>query len=71
MSVPGETRRTNNSELNDTGCLVTMGPFWIWIDFIPGKNAWYLNDSEENSGFGAGGTDKWEQRFNVNFERYF
>jgi hypothetical protein len=48
-----------------------MGPFWIWIDFILGKNAWYLNDSEENSGFGAGGTDKWEQRFNMNFEWYF
>ena len=60
-----------NSELNDTGCLVTMGPFCIWIDYIFGKNAWYLNDSEENSGFGAGGTDKWEQRFNVNFEWYF
>jgi len=60
-----------NSELNDTGCLVTMGPFWIWIDFILGKNAWYLNDSEANSGFGAGGTDAWEQRFNMNFEWYF
>lgn len=60
-----------DSQLNDTGCLVAMGPFWIWIDLIYGKNAWYLNDSEDNSGFGAGGTDKWEQRFNVNFEWYF
>jgi len=60
-----------NSQINDTGCLVTMGPFWIWIDYILGKNAWYLNDSEENSGFGAGGTGDWEQRFNVNFEWYF
>lgn len=60
-----------DSEINDTGCLVTMGPFWIWIDYILGKNAWYLNDSEASSGFGAGGTDKWEQRFNVNFEWYF
>lgn len=60
-----------DSYINDTGCLVTMGPFWIWIDYILGKNAWYLNDSEEDSGFGAGGTDKWENRFNVNFEWYF
>ena len=57
-----------DSQINDTGCLIAMGPFWIWIDFILGKNAWYLNDSEANSGFGAGGTDKWEKRFNVNFE---
>ncbi|MGD2075166.1 MAG: hypothetical protein PVI91_17065 [Gammaproteobacteria bacterium] len=60
-----------NSQINDTGCLVAMGPFWIWIDYILGKNAWYLNDSETNSGFGAGGTNDWEQRFNVNFEWYF
>jgi hypothetical protein len=60
-----------NSYVNDTGCLVAMGPFWIWIDLIYGKNAWYLNDSEADSGFGPGGTDKWERRFNVNFEWYF
>ena len=60
-----------NSQLNDIGCLVTMGPFWIWIDYILGKNAWYLNDSETDSGFGPGGTDEWERRLNVNFEWYF
>ena len=60
-----------DSYINDTGCLVAMGPFWVWIDLIYGKNAWYLNDSEADSGFGPGGTDKWERRFNVNFEWYF
>lgn len=60
-----------DSQINDTGCVVAMGPFWIWIDFILGKNAWYLNDSEANSGFGRGGTDDWEKRFNMNFEWYF
>jgi hypothetical protein len=60
-----------DSQINDTGCLVAMGPFWVWIDYILGKNAWYLNDSETNSGFGPGGTNDWEQRFNVNFEWYF
>ena len=49
----------------------SLGPFWIWMDYILGKNAWYLNDSEENSGFGPGGTDEWERRLNVNFEWYF
>jgi len=60
-----------DSYINDTGCLVAMGPFWIWTDLIYGKNAWYLNDSATDSGFGPGGTDKWERRFNVNFEWYF
>ena len=49
----------------------SLGPFWIWMDYILGKNAWYLNDSEENSGFEPGGTDEWERRLNVNFEWYF
>lgn len=60
-----------DSQINDIGCLIVIGPFWTWIDFILGKNAWYLNDSEVMSGFGPGGTDEWEKRFNVNFEWYF
>ena len=60
-----------DSQINDTGCSITMGPFWIWVDLIFGKNAWYLNDSEENSGFGPGGTDDWERRLNLNFQWYF
>jgi hypothetical protein len=60
-----------DSQLHDPGCVFEAGPFWIWVDFLVGKNAWYLNDSSDNSGMGAGGTDEWEFRFNVNFEWYF
>jgi hypothetical protein len=60
-----------NSQLHNPGCVLEAGPFWIWIDFLMGKNAWYLNDSPENSGLGPGGTDKWEYRFNISFEWYF
>jgi hypothetical protein len=60
-----------DSQINITGCVADMGPFWTWIDLINGKNAWYLNDSETDSGFGPGGTDDWETRFNVSFEWYF
>jgi len=60
-----------DSQIVNPGMLLDMGPFWMWIDVLFGKNAWYLNDSPENSGFGAGGTDEWEGRFNVNFEWYF
>lgn len=60
-----------DSQLHDPGCVFEAGPFWVWVDFLVGKNAWYLNDSFENSGPGPGGTDDWEYRFNTNFEWYF
>lgn len=60
-----------DSQLHDPGCVFEAGPFWIWVDFLIGKNAWYLNDSFENSGPGPGGTGNWEYRFNINFEWYF
>ena len=60
-----------DSQLIDPGCVFEAGPFWIWVDLLFGKNAWYLNDSPEHSGLGPGGTDKWEYRFNLNFEWYF
>ena len=61
----------DDSQLINPGCVLQAGPFWIWVDLLVGKNAWYLNDSPENSGMGPGGTDDWETRFNVNFEWYF
>jgi len=60
-----------DSQLHNPGCVLQAGPLWIWIDFLIGKNAWYLNDSSEMSGMGPGGTDEWEYRFNINFEWYF
>jgi hypothetical protein len=60
-----------DSQLVNPGCVFEAGPFWIWVDFLLGRNAWYLNDSPEHSGPGPGGTDDWEYRFNVNFEWYF
>jgi len=60
-----------DSQLVDPGCVFQAGPFWVWVDFLFGKNAWYLNDSPDMSGMGPGGTDDWEYRFNLNFEWYF
>ena len=60
-----------DSQLHNPGCVFQAGPHWVWVDFLIGKNAWYLNDSPEASGMGPGGTDKWEFRFNLNFEWYF
>ena len=60
-----------DSQLFNPGCVFQAGPFWMWVDFLVGRNAWYLNDSPELSGMGPGGTDEWEYRFNVNLEWYF
>lgn len=60
-----------DSDLINPGALLEFGPLWIWVDALWGKNAQYLNDSEANSGPGAGGTDEYEFRFNVSFEWFF
>jgi hypothetical protein len=62
----------NDSYLNVTGCVFEGGPFWVWADIINGKNAWYLDDSTEFSGLGAGSEDDdWKTRININLEWYF
>jgi hypothetical protein len=58
-----------DSELNTTGCGVTAGPTYTYVDFILGKNATFLNDP--GTGLAAGATNQWEPRFNINFEYYF
>jgi hypothetical protein len=58
-----------DSQLNTTGCAVTAGPTYTYIDLILGKNATFLNDP--GTGLGPGATDQWEPRFNINFEYYF
>ena len=57
--------------VQNPGCVFQAGPFWVWVDFLFGENAWYLNASEEISGPGPGGTDEWEARFNISWEWYF
>lgn len=57
----------SDSHLNVTSCVFEGGPFWIWADFSNGKNAWYVGDSSEFSGPGAGAQDNdWETRYYVN-----
>lgn len=58
-----------DSQLNTTGCAVTAGPTYTYVDFILGKNATFLDDP--GTGLGPGATNKWELRFNINFEYYF
>ncbi|MEJ2532923.1 MAG: hypothetical protein P8Y92_14100 [Halioglobus sp.] len=64
--------RFNDSHINVTGCVFEGGPFWVWADIINGRNAWYLDDSSQFSGLGAGSEDDdWKTRVNINLEWYF
>ncbi|MCV6639363.1 porin [Candidatus Albibeggiatoa sp. nov. NOAA] len=59
----------HDSHLNTLGCSFGIGPVYTYVDFIAGKNMFYLGDS---NGLGAGQADAdWETRFNINIGYYF
>jgi hypothetical protein len=63
----------NDSRLFNPGVVFQAGPFYVWMDLLMGQNAWYFNDSQANSGPGAGANnpDKWEFRYNFSLQWYF
>lgn len=68
-----EASNFSDSKLFNPGFVVQAGPFYIWTDFLVGQNAWWFNDSQENSGLGAGAanSEKWEFRYNFSLQWYF
>lgn len=62
-----------DSELINPGMVLEAGPFYVWLDFMWGRNAWYFNDSAENSGPGRGSKnpEKFEFRGNLSLEWFF
>lgn len=62
-----------NSELINPGAVLRAGPFYIWLDFMWGKNAWFFNDSQDASGPGTGARNpnKFEFRQNLSLEWFF
>ncbi|MEM1120366.1 MAG: hypothetical protein AAGJ18_07935 [Bacteroidota bacterium] len=62
-----------DSELINPGAVLEAGPFYILLDFMWGKNAWYFNDSSDNSGPGRGSINpnKYEFRQNLSLEWFF
>ncbi len=62
-----------DSELINPGMVLRAGPFYVWLDFMWGKNAWFFNDSQEFSGPGAGARNpqKYEYRQNLSLEWFF
>ncbi len=63
----------NDSKLFNPGVVFQAGPFYVWMDFLMAQNAWFFNDSQANSGPGAGSInpDKWEFRYNFSLQWYF
>jgi hypothetical protein len=58
-----------NSIQNITGCLVTAGSVYTYVDVAQGKNQPWLG---QFTGLGQGVEDaEWKMRFNVNFGYYF
>jgi len=62
-----------DSELINPGAVLQAGPFYYWLDFMWGRNAWFFNDSPENSGPGVGAInpERYEYRMNVSLEWFF
>lgn len=61
----------SDSYQNITGCLLSAGPVYTYIDYAMGKNQAWLGKDWTN-GFAAGGpSDQWNVRFNMNVGYYF
>ncbi len=57
----------DTSYINTTGCLINIGPTYIYVDLIRGRNMVYLG----NGSLADGGSGTWRTRFNVNFGIYW
>jgi len=62
-----------DSHLITVGMQVHLGPVWLWLDFLTGKNATYLNDSLANSALagGANRSERFEHQTNLQIQYYF
>jgi hypothetical protein len=60
-----------DSQINTTGCLITAGPVYTYIDLILGKNAQFLGGGDNPFGAADDSDDEWNKRFNVNVGYYF
>ena len=57
----------DDSHLNTTGCLVGVGPLYIYLDLIQARNMIFFG----NGSLAGAGEDDWNRRFNVNVGYYW
>lgn len=62
-----------DSHLITAGLQIHLGPIWLWLDLLTGKNATYLNDSLANSALanGANRPNRFEHQTNLQIQYYF
>lgn len=61
-----------DSELHTTGCAVTAGPTFTFVDIIRGKNHNFMPFGTALTAFAQGDPDaEWETRININMGIYF
>lgn len=63
-------KKLNDSFQNVTGCLVTVGPVYTYIDYALGKHHAWLGPDWGAFGYGEG-SNSWHARFNINLGYYF
>ena len=56
-----------DSKLNTTGCLIGVGPVYVYLDLIQAENMVFFGDGS----LAGGGEDGWFRRFNVNVGYYW
>lgn len=57
----------DDSKLNTTGCLVGIGPVYVYLDLIQAENMVFFG----NGSLAGGGEDGWHRRFNINVGYYW
>ena len=60
----------NDSLENVTGCSLTMGKVFSYIDYAVGRNHAWLGDVWDEA-FARGTEDNWNVKFNINIGYYF
>ncbi len=59
--------RFEDSRLNTTGCLVGVGPLFVYLDLIRAENMIFFGDGS----LAGGGETGWDTRFNINVGYYW
>ena len=59
--------RFDNSYLNTTGCGISIGKVFTYVDLIRGRNMVFIGDGS----LAGGGSDDWDTRFNINAGYYW
>jgi hypothetical protein len=52
-----------------TGCSFAKGPMFTYVDWIAGRNMWFVGGP--GVGIREPGGDRWRSRLNVNLGLYF